>query len=148
MEKVIKAVQDKLRRMQAEFSRIQAEQESIRGLLEGLGATKAPRLGSTSVLTPGQFDRNGFKPWQGIKEDLKIRGNPGVSQDDIVRDLVTEGTLLKDKKYPKRSVSLSIINSPEIFEERNGLVYLRSETGSPSIVEPTNEAPSEDKQHG
>src|SRR5437899_5784110 len=113
MEKLIKDAQDKL-------SRIQAEQESIRGLLEPLGPREAPRLASPSVLSPvgshpvlsrGQFDGNRFKPWQGIKEDLKIRGNPGVSQDDIVRDLVTEGTLLKDKKYPKRSVSLSIINS-------------------------------------
>lgn len=82
----------------------------------------------------GQF--RGLKPAKAIRALLESRGNPGVSQDDISDALVAEGTVFKGKKYPKRGVSLAIANSPDVFEEKNGLTYLRSETDK---VPSTNE---------
>jgi hypothetical protein len=99
----------------------QSELEFVRGLLEQARTFKASR-GLPSMPSPGQF--RGFKPWQAIKEYLKMRDNPGVSQEEIVKALENEGTVLTSKKYPKRSVSLAIANSPTIFEEREGLVHL------------------------
>ena len=57
MTNLIEALQDKLSRMQAELVRIQAEQESLRYLLERLGTIESLRLRSGSELSPGDSRR-------------------------------------------------------------------------------------------
>ena len=142
MENVIKALEAQVIVFQRKVDAANKELAEVRQMLEH--ARVFAKNGHTlniqvSGIEEGRF--RGMKPAQAIRALLQSRGNPGLSQDDISDALVGEGTVFKGKKYPKRGVSLAIANSPNVFEEKNGLTYLRSETDK---VQSINEVQTSD----
>ncbi|HKV79081.1 MAG TPA: hypothetical protein VJP02_13115 [Candidatus Sulfotelmatobacter sp.] len=125
METVVKELEAVISKLQRKVDFATKDRDAAMQMLE-----QARQFGKSTFLTiaarivqPGDY--KGMKPAQAIEELLKSRANSGMSQADIADVLVAEGTVLKGKKYPKRAVALAIVNCRDVFEKRDGLIYLK-----------------------